>query len=65
MKSKWIWTLFVAVAALAAFAGNVLATPAIDAGLQRHDAGEGHVRRPRHQGQDDTDPRPGQSGRPS
>lgn len=27
MKSKWIWALFVAVAALAAFAGNVLATP--------------------------------------
>lgn len=27
MKSKWIWTLFVAVAALAAFAGSVLATP--------------------------------------
>jgi hypothetical protein len=27
MKSKWIWALVVAVVALAAFAGNVLATP--------------------------------------
>ena len=50
MRRKLIWTLFVAVAALAAYAGNVLATPPHDAGLQRHDAGEGHLRRARHQG---------------
>ena len=33
MKSKWIWTLLVAVAALAAYAGNVLATPSTTPGF--------------------------------
>ena len=33
MKSKWIWALVVAVAALAAFAGNVLATPSTTPGF--------------------------------
>ena len=62
MRRKLIWTLFVAFAALAAYAGNVLATPPIDAGLQRHDAGEGHLRRARHQRPHDPSRR---SGRPS
>ena len=33
MRRKWIWTLFVAVAAVAAYAANVLATPATTPGF--------------------------------
>jgi len=33
VKSKWIWALVAAVVALAAFAGNVLATPATTPGF--------------------------------
>ena len=56
MRRRWIWALVLAVRGSRRVRRKRAGDAGIDAGLQRHDAREGHVRRSQHQGQGRHDP---------